>query len=77
MHATEEVHIALITLLAVVGNVDDDGVVVLKLLHYLGHDGVVVEYGVVVVGKYLALAGVEIGLQFLVIIAVEVLAISR
>ena len=75
VHSAEEVHIALVAFLAMVGNIEHNGIVVLKLLHYLGHDRVVVEYGIIVVGKYLTLAGVEIWLEFLVVVAVEVLAI--
>ena len=58
-----------------VGNIQHDSILVLKLFHYLGHNGVVVEYGIVVVGKYLTFAGVEIGLQLFVVITMEVLAI--
>ena len=55
VHAPEEVHIATVALLSVVGDIDDDGVFLLETLHYLLHYRVVVEQGVVVVGHHLPL----------------------
>ena len=60
-----------------VGHVDNYSVLVLELLHYLCHHRVVVQNSVVIVGKRLTLAGVQIGLQFLIVVAAEELALLR
>ena len=49
VETTEEVHVAFITLLAMVGNIDHDGLALFEALHDLIHDGVVIEDGVVIV----------------------------
>ena len=77
VHTAEEVHIAFVALLAMVGYVYHDGILVLKLLHNLRNDRVVIQNGVVVVGKCLSLAGVEVRLKLLVVVALKVLAVLR
>ena len=55
MVAADETAVALIALLAMVGHVDDDGVLLGIALHNLRHDRVVVKGGVVVMAQHLAL----------------------
>ena len=55
MVAADETAVALIALLAMVGHVDDDGVLLGIVLHNLRHDRVVVKGGVVVMAQHLAL----------------------
>ena len=66
MVAADEAAAGLVALLAVVGHVDHDGVLVLKLAHDGVHHRVVVDHGVVVVGHDAALAVVEVGAALLV-----------
>ncbi len=51
----DEATVLLVAFLAMVGHVDDDGILLLESLHDLGHDRVVVEGGVVVMAQHLAL----------------------
>ena len=60
-----------------VGHIDDNGVFFLKTLYHLSHDGVVVEGGIVVVGKQHAAPLTHIGPILLVVAFVEVLALWR
>ena len=77
VETTEEVHVAFITLLAMVGNIDHDGLALFEALHDLIHDGVVIEDGVVIVGQDAALPRVEVGFDVYVIVALEMFAVFR
>lgn len=75
--ATEDLKAVAKGFLTVVGHIDDYGILVLETLYYLAHDGVVVECGVVVVGKQHAASLAHLGPIFLVVAFVEILTLGR
>ena len=75
MHAAVEVDVALIALLAMVGHIHHDGVLVLEALYYLVDNRVVIQYCVVVVGKHAQLFLLELGP--VVVFRIKVSAVSR
>ena len=72
MVAADDATVFLVALFAVVGHIDDDGILVVKAVADSVDDGVVIEHGVVIVAHHLALLGRELRTPFLIVRRIEV-----
>ena len=77
MTTTKDAACSLIALFAMVGHVDNDGILLLKTSANLVNDGVVVETSVVVVGEEAALAWCQLGTALDIVFRTEMLLALR
>ena len=75
MIASEEFKSVAEGFLAVVGHIYDDGVFVLESLYHLAHDGVVVECGIIIVGKQHSASLAHLGPFLLIVGFLEMFAL--